>query len=475
MTRMRIHQTGRRACLAAAIVVLAGTAAAQPIPSGRRVYDEQLRVRLDQQQAAARQCGLDGGGWFSFAFFNYDDVAPDKERTLRQYELRLWGSFTLEGVHNFYVRAVAGYDDWNSGDNPQTYRGDDFRGPRIERAWYKFDYNRLVRNRTGRDPDVGFVVDVGRDYHEIGTGLVLALPLDAVRVTGSLGNWQVGGLIAKTIESTPNIDSSDAVSTHMDRCFYAVQVRYKGFDRHEPFAYYLWQRDGTTPRPRDPLQRYDYDSNYLGIGSEGSLAFLPHLRYLAELVFESGQGFPEGVRTRQEEIHAMALDVLLEYLFDVKHHPKVAFEYLWGSGDSDRRLSSSATVGGNQYRTRDEAFNAFGFRDTGLAFAPQISNLHIFQLAVSAFPLEELELFRRMEIGSKAFFYTKDKRDGAISDVTATADSSWVGWEWDVFVNWRMTSDVSLTVRYGVFQPGAAFEDNDQWRHFLYAAVSYSF
>jgi len=170
----------------------------------------------------------------------------------------------------------------------------------------------------------------------------------------------------------------------------------------------------------------------------------------------------------------MAFDLLLEYFFDVPRHPKVTFEYLFGSGDGDRRLSSTSTIGGNLAGTNDRAFNAFGFRDTGLTFAPRVSNLHIFQFGVSGFPLEDFRLLRKMEIGSKVYFYAKDRSDGAISDIMGTQGSTWVGWEWDVFCNWRVTSDVSLTVRYGVFQPGAAFQQKNA-RQFFYTGLTYSF
>ena len=470
-------ERNRRLCvlgalLITAVLVPAGRAAAQAAAEGRRIYDEQLRVRLDQQQAMAREMGLDAGGWFTFAFFNFDDASARHHRTLRQYELRLWASYTLEGVHKFYFRGKGGYDDWNSGDNPDGH-GDDCQDGEVERAWYHYDYNRHVRNRTGQDPQVGFELHLGRDYYTIGSGLALALPLDAVDITGNFGDWTVRGLLGKTLRDTQNIDDSDPVSDHMERCFYGVEVKYTGFDRHEPYAYFLWQIDETDEQPSDPDQGYSYDSRYLGVGSAGSI-LVPDLRYAAELVFETGRSHADGVAGEREKIHAMALDVMVEYLFDVPRHPKVHFEYLWGSGDSDRLVSSSSTLGGNRAGTRDEAFNAFGFRDTGLAFAPRIGNLHIFQLGASAFPLEDVKPFRKMELGTTVYFYTKDASSGGISDPTGSVDASWVGWEWDLYLNWRLTSDVSLTTRYGAFWPGSAFESRD-CRQFLFAGVTYSF
>ena len=475
------HRLIVSASLLAVLTVCSHPAAAQDVggPGGGRIYQEQLRVELDKQQAAGRQIGLDGGGWYTFALFNYDDASARTERTLRQHELRLWGQYTEAGVHTFYVRGTVGYDDWNSGSNPDIWNksADDFREPRVERAWYVFDYNRLIRNRTGQDPAMGLVAKVGRDYYTIGTALTLGIPLDAVQVTTHWKNWQVMGLFGMTLHDTPNIDDSAAVSDHMDRHFFGTEVRYKGFSRHEPFAYVLLQRDhtGADFKTIEPWQAYHYDSNYVGFGSTGSVLD-PNLRYSTELVFECGRSFAEGVSDQTENIDAMAFDLLLEYLFRCKTRPKASFEYLFGSGDRNRRASATSSVGGNMSGTPDRAFNAFGFRDTGLAFGPDPANLHILSGGASCFPLEDCnKWFEKMEVGTKVFFYMKDRGSGAISDTTAVNQSTWVGWEWDLFCNWRVTSDVSWTVRYGIFAPGEAFGGAKDSRHFFYTGFTYSF
>ncbi|MHC4295193.1 MAG: alginate export family protein, partial [Planctomycetota bacterium] len=144
------------------------------------------------------------------------------------------------------------------------------------------------------------------------------------------------------------------------------------------------------------------------------------------------------------------------------------------SGDNDRLLSSSSTAGGNRPDTKDRAFNAFGFRDTGIALAPVISNIHIYTIGASFYPFENHRLFERLEVGSKAFFYHKDKSGGPISDMTANTSEQWIGWEWDVYANWRITSDLTFSLRYGAFQPGTAFE-NQECRQYLFTGVTFSF
>ena len=443
-----------------AVLVPLAPAAAQ---DGGRIYREQLRVRLDQQAPLAREFGFDAGGWFTFAFMHLDDQAARKWRTLRQYELRGWASMNLQGVHRGYVRGLLRYDDWNTGDNPNGDKGDDF-DETLERAWYQFDLGQLLENRTGRPPAVRFKVKAGREFADIGTALVLSMPLDMVQFHLSAGELELMALLGMTITHTANIDNSPKVSDHQDRCFWGVQATYKGLDRHQPFVYFLNNQDDTEPWGSDPVQSYEYTSRYLGVGSEGTL-LVPDLRYLFEIVAEWGKTYSDGARAGRDEICAMALDAMLEYMFKAPTRPKVGVEYLFASGDRDRRASATSTVGGNRPGTKDHAFNAFGFRDLGLAFAPRLSNLHVYSLGASFYPLEKHKLFE---------FYHKATGGGPISDSGAVKTSQWLGWEWDVFCDWRITSDVTFTIRYGAFRPGAAFDDRT-CRQFLLTALTYSF
>jgi len=475
--RMRVN-SGQVPYLGVLLVMAAAlwsAPAGAQVQDGRRIYDEQLRVQLDRQTPEAREIGFDAGGWFSFGFFNYDDELGEKH-TLRQYELRAWGSLNVKGVHKFYVRGLVGYDDWNAGDNPKSYVGDEDTDPEIERAWYELDLGRLLSGQVATRPPVGFKVKVGRQFAEIGTALVLSTPLDMIKFDLDVPNWRLMALLGDAIDDTPNIDGSERVATHQDRCFWGLELTYEGLDHHRPFAYFLSNSDSTGATARrltDPRQSFEYSSRYVGLGSRGTLVS-PNLRYQAELVGEWGKTYSEGVTAGRDDICALAADVLLEYLFPGKTHPKVMLEYLYATGDDDRRASSSSTTGGNRPGTNDRAFNAFGFRDTGIAFTPKISNLHIYIVGASFFPFEDHKLFKKLEVGSKAFFYHKDKSGGPISDTTANTTEQWVGWEWDAYCNWRITSDLTWTLRYGAFRPGTAFRDQ-QCRQFLFTAVTFSF
>jgi hypothetical protein len=220
------------------------------------------------------------------------------------------------------------------------------------------------------------------------------------------------------------------------------------------------------------MQRYDYDTRYVGLGSEGTL-LTPNLRYSAELVGEFGKTYSHQTVSDRDDVCALAFDATLSYLFPISTHPRLTFEYLYASGDKDHFLSATATSVGNLAGTNDNDFNAFGYRDLGLSFAPRLSNLHVYTLGAGFFPLETIDLFRKMEVGTKVFFYHK-AANGPVSDETAVRNARCLGWEWDVYCDWRITSDLTWTVRYGGFRPGPAFRDRS-CRDFFYTGVTLSF
>ncbi len=464
--------TGRVITALMAITICCALASAQQ--SGERIYEETLRETFDQQRPWTRENTFDYGVWFNLAWMNFDDDGAQRDRTLRQYQIRPWASMNLKGVHQAYVRGLIAWDDWNRGDNPSFWRESEFEDT-IERAWYSFDLGQLMRNQTQQPLPWGAKVKVGRQYMTIGSGLTLAMPLDAVRFDVTAWNWQFMSFLGKTVRHSSNIDLSPAVPDQ-ERCLYGFEAVYRGLTYHRPFAYYFANIDHTSPvlGVGPAGQGYDYSTRYAGIGSRGTLV-LRDLSYVVELAGEWGRTYSRLQSRNQDEVCAMAFDLQLEYLFRVKTHPRLTFEYLYGSGDSDRGLSSVTTFGGNLASTRDEAFNGFGYRDTGIAYAPRISNLHMLSLGAKFLPLEDIELCRQLEVGTRVYFYMKDKNASPSSDPLSYVDAQWLGWEWDVFMNWRLTSDLSLTTRYGCFFPGAAYEDPfDSPRHFVYAGVSLS-
>lgn len=457
----------------------AGRAIAQPGAPARdpdaflnqqRLIEESINAERKKLAVPTDKFELDYGGFYSFHLFLFDD-GVESSRTFRRHDLRLWGRLALDqGAHQIYVRSRLSFVDFNAGD---AYDGneDDIEGMNLERGFYQFDLTRALQAYADKRIDYNIELKIGRDLTEIGTGLVLSTPLDLVRLRATWRHIELTGFAGRTVGSSQDFDLSRP-TTRTRRAMFGVQAKYLGFERHEPFAYVLWQRDRNHETLPRPFQEFDYDSFYAGFGSTGEL--VTNLRYSTEWVVERGHNVGDGQFFKRNSIEAWAWDIELEYLFDTKGKPRVAMEYMFASGDPDRPFSPTDTVDGLLRGHVDSSFVGFGYRNTGLSFAPRLSNIHIWRAGAAFFPFEQHEAWKRLEVGSDWFLYHKHHASAAVSDPTADVPSGYAGWEMDYFANWDITSDLSATARYGVFFPGAAYSDRTT-RTFLLVGVTWSF
>ncbi len=111
--------------------------------------------------------------------------------------------------------------------------------------------------------------------------------------------------------------------------------------------------------------------------------------------------------------------------------------------------------------------------NTGLAFAPEVSNILALRLGGSTFPLPETDLFRRLQFGTDFFVLGKLERHAPIDE--PTNDHRYLGVEPDFYLNWQATSDLTIALRYGVFVPSSRNFTRDTARQFFYASVTYGF
>lgn len=463
----------------ALVICAVGLSSSMAQPAGgpflqqQRAIEEQVRQDLNQELPADQRFDLDYGGWYSFYLFNWDDSI--RERTFRQHDLRLWSSLSLDqGTHQFYARLKMQWHDFNHGDSP-TGDENDFVGANLDRGFYQFSLRQALQAYSHQRSDYDLKVKVGRDFIDFGTGFALSHPLDQVLITAENAKVEVQGLVAKSISSTANIDTSRPSRGDSDRIFWGTQVKYKGFQKHEPFAYFFSQDDRQGEPWYSVLRNYRYDSWYVGLGSRGEL--LRNLRYHNEWVIEGGRSYIDRRSLLQENrraaIQAWAVDAGLTYLFQRPMRPTISGDYMFASGDSHRPGSPTNVLGGNR-RGDDTSFSGFGYRDTGLAFAPRLSNIHIWRLGGSFLPLESIRGLEKLELGTDWFMYARNRSGSAVSDPTADTKAGFLGWEMDYFVNWRITSDLSWTARYGSFFPTHAFS-NETCRTFFLTGVTYSF
>ncbi len=448
-----------------------------------RLLAEPFRLMMDEDAPVEKRALLDWGGWFRSSYWGLDekvdrdfDGRNDVFRGLREQEFRLWGFFSIDQVHNFYGRMKLDYLDWNHSSSYNN-RDNDWQGPNLERGWYDF---RLSRYRAAygiaqTDYDLG--VRVGRQYVEFGTGLALSVPLDAILVTGYYRNWQLTGLGALSIPSSYNVDHSFPDNSKESRCYWGVELRYRGWIDHQPFVYYFEQADkdaGSVRTYAGNDQSFGYDSRYVGMGSTGRF-FHKDMLYICEIVGEFGKSYAwPGVDERQN-IHAWAFDAELRYLLRDTRLTQFELEYLLASGDSDRTFSPTNTIGGNKPHSVDHGFVGWGFRDTGLTMAPKLSNLGMIRMGASTFPMNHLKRFQNLKVGTNLYLFHKQQSEGAVSDnLSSYRSDSYLGSEMDLYADWRLTSDLSWMIRYGLFLPGDAFSQESP-RHLVYTGVTLSF
>jgi len=465
-----------RASVALTALCAAAPASAQPrVERPAESLLQQQRLVDDKRKQERRELApLDSlldwqwGGWLEYYVFHFND-GIQSQRVLQRPGMAVWTRLRMdEGAHEVFARLRLNFDYFNPGD--EYTRQQDWVGPNFDRAWYEVDVGRALRLTQPSDP-YQMRVRVGRQEVVFGTGYALDLPMDAVKFDLDVHDLRVTGLFGRAIGSFPNVDRSPPVDSHSARRFYGVQLGYRGWQDHQPFAYAVWNDDFTDERPKDPLQNYAYDTYYVGLGSRGSIVH--NLNYWTEWVYEGGRSFGQGNFLRRNEVDAWGWDVGLEKLFDVPMRPRLAFEYMFASGDGDRIFSPNSAIGGSRDR-EDTSFVGFGYRDTGISAAPSLSNIHIWRAGGSLAPLEKYEFFRDFELGTNWFLYHKHHDRAAISDVTAGEFSGYVGWEMDYFINWRLASDLSWTIRWGLFFPGSAFEDRSE-RSFLLTGLTWSF
>ena len=469
-----------------ATVLWAAAAAQGQIDVGRFERQmEQLRretlMRVDSLIPPEQRTFVDFGGHVSLNFFAIDDI-DQFTRILRQTAANVYGRVNIDGAHDFFVRASTRYDDWNSGDNPTADRGDEWFEPDLDRGIYRFDLARHMAVYEDKDIKGNIVFNGGRQLAHWANGVTLSRDIDGALIALLYEALRVDLLAGITVNRTSDIDSSrPGFRDHTKRGFFGGMVSYQAGPRHRPYVYGLAQQDynnddvlvtgGTTTR-------YEYDSHYIGTGSRGNLS--DHLLYGVEGVYQGGRGLSSSfdnitlapVTQTREDTHAFALDVLLEYLFGGANRSRINGEVLLATGDDDR-LSTTNTFGGNQTGTDDNAFNAFGLLNTGLAFNTNVSNLMMFRAGASTYPLPNSEMFKRLQVGLDVFVFSKLDENAPIDEVTI--DDMFLGMETDIFITWQITSDLFIAVRYGVFFPGDAIVANDDPRHFFFTGLTLAF
>jgi hypothetical protein len=501
---------GDRTRAAAALLLLAAAAAAATFPrpawaqvpagAGSGARPEQLqrearfrslreleldqRLRANQAVPPGQRVLVDYGAYATLDYLSLQDTTGD-DHILREYDGIAYGRVNIDGAQELFLRGRIGWLDFHRGDS-FSGRGDEPVDGDLDRGYYRFDLRRFQAAYGGNpDPDFNFTGQVGRDLVYWANGLTMAEVIDGGVLDFELGGLSLEVIGGQTPTRTVDIDSSRPGFDYNTKRFFFGTMLTANAGEHRPFVYFLGQRDynemafrrvGTIPTS------YDYNSYYLGVGSTGQLT--GRLRYGLEAAYEFGDTLSNSFEVvppfgsivaspqHRDNIDAAAFDGRLDYLYADPADTRLSAEAIVATGDPDRGHTTN-TLNGNQAKTDDHAFNAFGLINTGLAFAPEVSNIFILRGGYSTFPFHEARPLRRLQAGVDFFVYNKFRKAAPIDETTR--DQRFLGVEPDVYVNWQVTSDVTLALRYGVFFPSDNTIPIDKERQFFFAGVTFAF
>ena len=449
------------------------------------------RLKVDTTVPADQRVVADYGGYLTLNFLAIDD---DQGTThiLRQYDMNVYGRLNLDNVHEFFLRVRTSYRDFNTGDDFDGL-GDDWVEPTLDRAHYRFDLKRYMAAYQGEMTPYDFTLQGGRQLVHWANGLTLSQEIDGAVFDLGYEQWAMQIVLGRTRDSTTDFDSSrPSFADETRRGFYGALLSYQLTAQHKPFVYGLVQVDNNEAETLNSTvggvattTNFDYNSWYFGAGSRGNLS--DNILYGVEFVYQGGStlsssfditgGVVTALTQTEDDISAMAFDVVIDYLMNDPNRSRLTFEVIMASGDDDR-IHSNNTFGGNAPNTTDRGFNGFGLLNTGLAFAPSVSNLIMMRMGGSTFPSPTSSVFGKLQVGTNLFVFAKLNPDAPIDE--DTKDDRYLGFEADFYANWQITSDVSFAMRYGFFVPGdaigGAITPNDgNARHFFYSGLTLGF
>jgi len=459
--------------------------------------DLQLQQRLQELQGFAldtrlfanndippdQRALIDYGGYFSPQYYSIDDQNNDNHG-LREYQLVGYIRANFDGANEIFVRGSVAYNDYNAGDSFDGF-GSRLIDPDVDRAYYRFDLQRFEAAYDGKliNYDVNF--EGGRDLVYWGNGLAMGEVIDGVTPKFTWGPLSLSTVAGDTPLRTVDIMyDRPAFDFNTNRGFFGAMLTLNIGSQH-PYVYGLVQRDWNSQNVatiNGITTRYAYNSDYIGAGSTGSLS--DHIQYGVEGVFECGNTLSDSsavdtstiqlvqVQQTRNNINACAADVKIDYAPQDVHNSRISVEGIVASGDPDRILTNT-TAGGNAPNTPDNAFNGFGLVSTGLAFGAPVSNLAVLRVGASCFPLALHDGFRRLQVGMDVYWFNKCQADAPIDE--STNPTTYLGWEPDLYINWEVVSDLTLTLRYGVFNPNTKAFANDKARQFLYTGAVIAF
>lgn len=469
---------------------------AQELQTLLNVQDAEYRRQYFGNTPIAERMLLDYGGFFRYGFSAIDD-SQSRSQYLNTYDARFYARAELDGFARFFGRLRVEYNDWNTiGDFAPS--GEGWQVPIGELYWAELDFGNWMAAQDGLTRSWSAKTRIGRQFIFWANGLSLATYMYAATADAQADIWGFSGIVGITAgHDTTDWDTSrPGYSTNTDRLYLGGKLEAR-LGAHVPFLYALAQWDqnaGQTdmlPEGAPPAfqveTQFDYDSQYWGGGINGAIG--SQWVYRVEFAIETGTTLsdpikhdpnlpPDQLGRPQFSTPILAGAGLLgaSWLARDASDARIDLQFLSGSGSANR-LDSGNTYGGINPGTTDTSFNSLGYVNTGLVFAPEASNMAIPSAAFSFSPFKGNEIFGDTRFSVNAFLYARLDADAPISVPVNTGGSNLVGSEYDFNVDWRIWSDLNISMRYGVFVPNTElFTDvESEPRQFFYVGATYAF
>jgi len=437
---------------------------------------QQFTPHIDTTLSLWERAQIDYGGSVGWSYLSLNQAGGNSV-ALKQPDVTAYARATLDGAQTFFVRADFTYQNFSPGDSFDG-RGSEWVVPSLDRYWYEFDLRKAMDAYQKESIDWNFNIRAGRIFADWGASLAFSEALyGGVMELEIDPRNRIRGIVGLTPDHTADFDSSRQNYDTVTRRFYYGAMLSHTFERgDEVYAYWLGMGDhsafGNSTVGGLTGISFEREGAYVGVGGSGSLS--QQWLYLWEAVYLYGSSASDPLQGPQQsdDLSAWAGRAQATYVFGDDADSRLQFELLIASGDSDR-LSSTNTVGGNTPGTADHGFVALGYAFNGVAFAPAFSNLVTFRAGAASFPFRTSSTFRELQVGTDLILSFKYDSYGGIDE--PTNNSTFLGFEADLYANWRITSDLAITARYGAFFPGSAIPQPDNIRNFIYAGVTLTF